>query len=136
MGRPGIFFIDALRWLIATDSNTRLNLLLVVPYRPGRSKPRIKKRHEKGFQYRFKSGREKKEGWKQQYQITLEFYNLAAEFTYLNGNFEEMEKRAKRMVEFSWTNTTVCNLNTSSISSKTETTQSVTYDFHLIQRME
>lgn len=44
-----ISFTDALRWLISADSNTQLNLLLIVLYRPGRFKPRVRKRHEKGL---------------------------------------------------------------------------------------
>jgi hypothetical protein len=58
-----ISFIDALRWLLVADQHSRLSTLIVVPYRPGRCRPRIKKRHDKGFQYRYKTEREKKDQW-------------------------------------------------------------------------
>lgn len=61
-----ISFTDALRWLLAADHDSPLPILRVVPFRPGRSRPRIKKRHEKGFHYKFKTDRELKAEWKQQ----------------------------------------------------------------------
>lgn len=58
-----ISFSDALRWLAAAQRDTTLQNLILVPYRPGRFKPRHKKRHEKGFHYKIKTKREEKEEW-------------------------------------------------------------------------
>jgi len=61
-----VSFSDALRWLLFADDDSTLPTLRIVPLRPGRSRPRIKKRHEKGFHYKFKTDREIKAEWKQQ----------------------------------------------------------------------
>lgn len=61
-----ISFVDALRWLMEFDGANKLGQLIVLPVRLGRSKPRIKKRHDRGYQFRFKTLREKKAEWKQQ----------------------------------------------------------------------
>jgi len=61
-----ISFVDALRWLMEFDETNRLGQLIVLPVRIGRSKPRIKKRHDRGYQFRFKTLRERKAEWKQQ----------------------------------------------------------------------
>lgn len=61
-----ISFVDALRWLLEFDPCSSVDKLIVNPLRFGRSKPRYKKRHEKGYQFKFKTLREKKDEWKQQ----------------------------------------------------------------------
>jgi hypothetical protein len=61
-----ISFVDALRWLMEFDGTNRLGQFIVLPLRTGRSKPRIKKRHDRGYQFRFKALRERKAEWKQQ----------------------------------------------------------------------
>ena len=58
-----ISFSDALRWLANAEPSSVLCVLVLVPNRPGRSKPRHKKRHEKGFHYKLKTKREEKVEW-------------------------------------------------------------------------
>ena len=67
-----ISFVDALRWLMEFDGANKLGQLIVLPVRLGRSKPRIKKRHDRGYQFRFKTLREKKAEWKQLKQIYID----------------------------------------------------------------
>jgi hypothetical protein len=44
-----ISFTDALRWLLNAGPNTRLTPLIVLPKRPGRSEPRVRKRRPKNY---------------------------------------------------------------------------------------
>jgi hypothetical protein len=44
-----ISFIDALRWLAEGTDPTMLDRLLVLPRRPGRFEPRVRKRRSKQF---------------------------------------------------------------------------------------
>jgi hypothetical protein len=44
-----ISFVDALRWLRSAPDHEMLPVLLVVPHRPGRHQPRVKKRRPKSY---------------------------------------------------------------------------------------
>lgn len=44
-----ISFTDALRWLLNAGPNTRLTPLIVLPERPGRCQPRVRKRRPKNY---------------------------------------------------------------------------------------
>lgn len=44
-----ISFIDALRWLLHAGPNTRLTRLVILPERPGRCEPRVRKRRPKNY---------------------------------------------------------------------------------------
>jgi hypothetical protein len=44
-----ISFIDALRWLLNAGPDTRLTPLIVLPERPGRCEPRVRKRRPKNY---------------------------------------------------------------------------------------
>jgi hypothetical protein len=44
-----ISFVDALRWLLHAGPNTRLTPLIVLPERPGRCEPRVRKRRPKNY---------------------------------------------------------------------------------------
>ena len=46
-----ISFVDALRWLSSSPSDTPLPVLVVNPHRPGRAEPRCKKRRAKKYPY-------------------------------------------------------------------------------------
>jgi hypothetical protein len=46
-----VSFIDALRWLVATDDDGELPTLVINPDRPGRVEPRVVKRRPKKFMW-------------------------------------------------------------------------------------
>ena len=53
-----ISFLDALRWLSAPSTGMPLVALIVVPVRPHRVEPRVKKRRPKSFPFMVKSRQE------------------------------------------------------------------------------
>jgi hypothetical protein len=49
-----ISFLDALRWLGAPSTGMPLVALIVIPVRPHRAEPRVKKRRRKSFPFMIK----------------------------------------------------------------------------------
>ncbi len=47
-------FIDATRWLLESLVKPRSSKIIVIPHRPGRREPRVKKRREKAYLYMLK----------------------------------------------------------------------------------
>ena len=55
LGVERISFLDALRWLGAPSSGIPLGVLIIIPIRPHRVEPRVKKRRPKSFPFMIKS---------------------------------------------------------------------------------
>ena len=51
LGVEQISFLDALRWLGAPSSGIPLGVLIIIPIRPHRVEPRVKKRRPKSFPF-------------------------------------------------------------------------------------
>ena len=58
IGVERISFLDALRWLGATNTSIPLAALIVNPARPHRAEPRVKKRRPKSFPFMIKPRQE------------------------------------------------------------------------------
>ena len=54
LGVERISFLDALRWLGAPSSGLPLGVLIIIPIRPHRVEPRVKKRRPKSFPFMLK----------------------------------------------------------------------------------
>jgi hypothetical protein len=52
LGVERLSFLDALRWLSAPSSGIPLGVLIIIPIRPHRVEPRVKKRRPKSFPLR------------------------------------------------------------------------------------
>jgi DDE family transposase len=58
LGVARISFLDALRWLGAPSSGIPLGVLIIIPIRPHRVEPRVKKRRPKSFPFMLKPRQE------------------------------------------------------------------------------